>query len=111
MKYNKMKTQLNQVFQQCLEKKLQPTEAVNTIDKLIGGITAAHFKLGKVFTITNNKTTYSLHYRNYRKKQQQLAIAVAYLAYQRAQQNGYVKCGEVHAGPFKSTKHHNTWRR
>lgn len=97
----------NQIFQQCLDRTLEPEQAVDAIDTEIGGITAVHFKAGKLFTICNHTQCYSMPYRGLGNRQEKMAQNLAYMAYRRAQMNGNPRCGELHIGRYASTKHHN----
>lgn len=104
-----MREQINKIFKQCLQKVIDPTQAVETIDKLIGGITGVSFKAGKKFTLQNPLRAYSLRY-NFAlvpRKQQSIAAEMAYCAYERAMQNtGNIYCGDLHINRVTSTKHH-----
>lgn len=84
-----------------------PEQAVDAIDRAIGGITAVYFKAGKKFTIQNHNQVYPLRYNGgIPRRKERIVYNLAYFAYQRAQQNGNARCGELHMGANASTKHH-----
>lgn len=102
-----IKERLNEIYRKCLDRKMDQEQAVDAIDKVIGGITAVYFKQGKKFTIQNHAAIYSLKYNGgLPKREEKEAERLAYMAYRRAQANGNPMSGEVHIGAYASTKHH-----
>ncbi|HLC57920.1 MAG TPA: hypothetical protein VJH95_05075 [Candidatus Nanoarchaeia archaeon] len=99
------KTGLKQIYQQCLYGKISLADAVEALDRELGGITAAFYTPQK-FTLQNHSRREPFDTRDQGRKfvraRQQLAI----LCYQRAQKNGSMQPGEIHISRQASTKDH-----
>ena len=90
----------------CLDRELTPFEAVNEIDRTIGGITSVIYKEGTKFKIYNHNAIFSLDVNGIRKKEQEYLQGLAVLGYSKAQKNGSLNPGEIHISENASTKHH-----
>jgi len=100
-----LEEQVKEIGEKCLNGEISPLNAVNSIDSVIGGITAVYFNNGMKFKIDNHKYRFKMQF-NGKKSQMQLIYALAALSYYKAQKNGSLKPGEVHIGPGISTKHY-----
>lgn len=99
-------TRVYEIAQACLEGSIGPYQAVEAIDEVIGGITRVDFKTGVKLKFSNNREMYAIDSRGIPRKAYELIEALAVLGYQRAQQNGSLRPGEVHINERASTKHH-----
>ncbi|MBT3578011.1 hypothetical protein HOA55_01535 [archaeon] len=98
---------VNQTLKMARDGKISPLEAVESLDREIGGITGAIYNPGAgVYKILNHTMMVPLPARGANKKQMKRLKEVAALAYWKAQQNGSQKPGELHIGKGCSTKHY-----
>lgn len=95
-----------EIERECFDRRISPKEAINEIDRTIGGITRVEYKEGRKFIIDNHDKRIKLQYKGLSKRQLKLVCALAILAYARAQHNGYSFPGELHISRYASTNHH-----
>lgn len=105
--FDQVKSQIRSIQQQGIEGHLGIVEAVDEIDRAIGGIVRVEFKStpGK-FSIANSQTAFSLKAQGYSNCQKERLHDMAVVAYHKAQQNGQYKPGGVHISERASTKHY-----
>jgi hypothetical protein len=98
---------VKQTLQAVRQGSLSPLEAVESLDREIGGITAAIWNPGAGrYKILNHTKIVELPTRGANKKQLERMQEVAALAYWKAQQNKSLEPGEIHLGKGCSTKHY-----
>jgi hypothetical protein len=101
-----LEEQVKEIQDKCLNREISPVNAVDTINDVIGGITAVYFNNGMKFKIDNHQAKFALKYEGLRNSQMELLYAMAALAYNKAKENGNIFPGEVHIGRGASTKHY-----
>jgi hypothetical protein len=101
-----MKEKIKSIQKECLRGKIEPHEAVSSIDGLIGGITRAELKEGKKYNLTNHNEVYSLNVKGFSKRELDRLHGMAVLSYFKAKENGSMFPGEIHISKKASTKDH-----